>query len=79
MKPKKIEPDHTEVLARIGCKIKELRKRKNIGYIEFARKAGLSRNTYNQLEKGKVYFNFSTLLLVLDFHEIEVTDFFSEL
>jgi transcriptional regulator with XRE-family HTH domain len=61
----------------IGVKIKELRNGKR--YIDMAKEIGISRNEYNLMELGKIYFKFSTLLKVLDFHKISFADFIRDI
>ena len=78
-KPKEIAPEHQDLMKAIGKKIKELRTAKQLGYIEMAKEIGISRNNYNLMELGKIYFKFSTLLLILDYHKISVSEFFKEL
>lgn len=79
MKPKVILPEHQQLLKELGNRIKQYRIEKGIGYIEMAEEIGISRNAYNLLENGKIYFSFSTLLKVLSFHKIEISDFFKDL
>jgi transcriptional regulator with XRE-family HTH domain len=78
-RPKEIAIEHQALMKEIGRKIKELRISKNKGYIDMAREIGISRNNYNLMELGKIYFKFSTLLLILDYHKISVSEFFKEL
>ena len=73
MKPKEIKPEHQALMKEIGRRIKKLRTDKNIGYIEMAKAMGLSRNAYNSIELGLVYFNFSSLLLIANYHCISVS------
>ena len=73
MKPKEIKPDHQAMMIEIGLRIKKLRTDKNIGYIEMANSIGISRNAYNSIELGKVYFSFSSLLLIANYHNISVS------
>lgn len=73
MKPKEIKPEHQALMKEIGRRIKKLRTDKNIGYIEMAKAMGLSRNAYNSIELGLVYFNFSSLLLIADYHSLPVS------
>jgi transcriptional regulator with XRE-family HTH domain len=57
----------------IGQRIKKLRTDKKIGYIEMAKAMAISRNAYNSIELGNVYFNFSSLLLIANYHNISVS------
>lgn len=79
MKPKEIAPEHQVIFREIGIKIKELRKGKGLSYIELAKGIGISRNSYNQLELGISNFQFITLLAVLKYHGIGLTEFFKDL
>jgi hypothetical protein len=76
-KHKEIAPEHQALMTAIGIKIKELRNGKR--YIDMAKEIGISRNEYNLMELGKIYFKFSTLLKVLDFHMVSFTDFMKDL
>jgi transcriptional regulator with XRE-family HTH domain len=73
MKPKEIKPEHQALMKEIGKRIKKLRTDKNIGYIEMATAMRISRNAYNAIELGNVYFNFSSLLLIANYHHISVS------
>jgi transcriptional regulator with XRE-family HTH domain len=73
MKPKEIKPEHQVLMTEIGRRIKKLRTDKNLGYIEMAKAMGISRNTYNAIELGLVYFNFSSLLLIANYHSIHIS------
>jgi DNA-binding XRE family transcriptional regulator len=76
-KHKEISQVHQALMTAIGNKIKELRNGKR--YIDMAKEIGISRNEYNLMELGKIYFKFSTLLKVLDYHKISFTDFMKSL
>ena len=78
-KPKEIKPEHQEFMTKIGEKLQKLREGKNMSSTELAKKAGVSRNGYHQLETGQVYFTISTLIQVLDFHHVDLMEFFREL
>ena len=79
MKPKAITPEYQELFIDIGKRIKDLRKSKGLGYIELAEEIGISRNAYNQLELGISNFQFITLLAVLKYHGIGLTEFFQDI
>jgi DNA-binding XRE family transcriptional regulator len=79
MKRKEIRPEHQELMKQLGKKIKDLRTKKKISYIKMAEEIGISKNVYNSIELGKVYWNFSSLLLVLDFHKISLQKFIKNL
>jgi transcriptional regulator with XRE-family HTH domain len=74
-KPKIIAPEHQKLMSELGERIKKLRLEKEKGLIEMANDIGISRNEYSHMEQGKIYFKFSTLLRILDYHKISFPDF----
>ena len=74
-----IDEQDTELLESIGRKIKELRKVEKIGYIQLAKKIGISRNALGLMESGRVYFKFSALLKILRYFKVTTQDFFKDL
>lgn len=79
MNPKEISTEHLQLIKEYGVKIKELRIKKGISYIDMAEEIGISRNTYNLIELGKVNFKITTLISILNYHQISLTDFFKEI
>ncbi len=79
MNPKEIPTEYQLMMTDIGKRIKQLRKNKGMGYIEFAKQIGISRNSYSQLELGKSNFQFISLLVVLKQHGIGLAEFFKDL
>ena len=79
MKTAQTDPDDNELMLKIGQKIRELRKQKNISYEKLAKEIGLDRNTVNLIELGKTNFQFQTLLRILSYHKVSVFDFFKSL
>jgi DNA-binding XRE family transcriptional regulator len=77
--PKKISSEHLELMTKIGLKLQELRKKKNLSSSAFSDKVGLSRNAYHTMENGQVYYNISALWKVLDYHQITAKKFFKGL
>ena len=73
--PKEISGEHQDLMAEIGERIKKLRTDKGKRLIEMSDSIGISRNEYSKLESGKLYFKFSTLLRILDYHQISFSDF----
>jgi transcriptional regulator with XRE-family HTH domain len=67
------------ILDQIGQGLLNIRKREEKNYVRMAEKIGIDRKTYNLLEQGKLNFQFSTLLQVLDYYKISVYDFFPEI
>lgn len=78
-KPKEIAPEHQKLMSGIGERIKKLRTDKNKGLIEMASSIKISRNEYSQIEKGQIYFKFSTILRILDYHNKNFNDFVNDL
>ena len=79
MKPFENDPRYNELMLVIGEKIKDLRKKSGMSYIEMAKKIGLSRNGYNNIELGKSNFQFLTLLRILKYHNISFFQFIDSL
>ena len=76
---KGISPEHRMFLEKVGKRIKEQRTTKNMSYEQMAEEIGISRNAYNLLEHGKHSFQITTLLLVLNYHDISLSKFFEDL
>jgi len=79
MKPAEIDPKYKDFIKQIGEKIKELRKGKNLTYVEMAKKVGLSKNGYNNIELGKSNLQLQSLLKILSYHNISIFDFIESL
>jgi DNA-binding XRE family transcriptional regulator len=77
--PKKVKPKHQMIMSSIGEKLQLLRKSKNLSVSGLAKEIGISRNAYGQIENGKVYCNFLSILQVLDFHHVDAKNFFNQL
>ena len=73
MKRKEVAPKHKVLLKALGKRIKKLRTDKNIGYIQMSKEIGLSKNAYNDIELANAYCNFSSLLLIADYHGVSVS------
>ncbi len=78
-KTENIPTEHQELLIEIGKRIKQLRKDRQMNYETIAKEIGLNRTTYNLMEQGKLNFQFSTLMLILKYHNLTVSDFFKDL
>jgi transcriptional regulator with XRE-family HTH domain len=70
-----MKPEHQELLERVGLRVKKLRTGKHIKIKEIVEGTHMHRNAYSQLENGKTYFKISSLLKVLDFHQVNYYDF----
>jgi len=67
------------LLEKVGLSVKELRTGKQIKIKEIVEGTHMHRNAYSQLENGKTYFKISSLLKVLDFHNMNYYDFLKKL
>jgi len=75
----RIESDQKEQLQIIGMHLKKMRKEKaNVGYIEFAKKVGLTRNTYSNMENGRFEYNIGNLIKVLSYYSMSLEQFFKD-
>ncbi len=77
--PKKVKPEHKKLMLKVGRKLEILRKDKKISASKLSMEIGISRNTYSNMEYGKVYFNILTLLQVLDYYKVSSFEFFNDL
>jgi len=81
---REIEPDLLDDLKIIGERIREIRKdRTSINYKDFAeqlKKDGknVSKNTLQRIETGNENYNLVSLLSLLKYFDIKVSDFFRE-
>ncbi|MCY1719228.1 helix-turn-helix transcriptional regulator [Prolixibacteraceae bacterium Z1-6] len=75
----KISFEHKKILEDVGIELKRLRTKKTKSYTQLAEEIGISRNTYNSMELGKINFQLSTLLQVLDYHGVSIHKFFEDL
>jgi transcriptional regulator with XRE-family HTH domain len=79
MKRKEIRPEHQVLMTELGKRIKKLRTDKNIGYVQMSKEIGISKNAYNTIELGNVYFNFSTLLHIANYHGVSLSNLMNDL
>jgi transcriptional regulator with XRE-family HTH domain len=79
MKPREIKPEHLATLKAIGQGIKKLRTEKKIGYIQMAKEIGLSKNAYNSIELGNVYFSIYSLMLIANYHGVSISSLLMEI
>jgi len=77
--PKDIQPEHQELMLKIGIRLQTLRKEIKISSSGLAKQLGISRNAYHHMEAGKVYFNVLSLLKVLNFFELTPEEFFTSI
>lgn len=77
--PKKVKSEHKEFMVKIGTKLQEIRKDKNISISFLSHDLGISRNAYSQMERGIVYFSLLNLMKILDYFGKDVEHFFRTL
>jgi ribosome-binding protein aMBF1 (putative translation factor) len=77
--PQKVKPEHHEFLTNIGLRLQALRKEKNISISHLSSELKISRNKYAQMEEGRLYFNLLSVLQVLDYYDVNASDFFNDL
>jgi len=82
-KPDNISLEQKEMMVKLGEKLKELRLNQKKGYEPLAKEMGLPRNTYYNIEAGRVDFQFSSLYQILLYykrhHNITIEDIFRDL
>jgi transcriptional regulator with XRE-family HTH domain len=79
MKPREIKQEHQATLKVLGQRIKKLRTEKKIGYIHMANEIGLSKNAYNSIELGNVYFSIYSLMLIANYHGVSISSLMMDL
>ncbi|MBN2634755.1 MAG: helix-turn-helix transcriptional regulator [Prolixibacteraceae bacterium] len=79
MNKKEISEDNQLLLTSIAKRLEEMRKSKGIGYVDFAKEVGISKNVYYQIEQGKSNFQINTLMVILQHHEVSFIDFIQSL
>ena len=73
--PKAVKESHQQTMKIIGDKLIKLRG--SMSAFELADKVDISRNSYRQMEKGMIYFSMENFLKVLDYHGVDINDFFT--
>lgn len=74
-KPRKIDPKHKAAIVEIGRKLEKLRINSNISASGLAKEVSISRNAYRQMEKGEIYFSTYNFLKILNYYNIDLTNF----
>lgn len=72
-----IDPDILEIMEKIGEQVRELRKSStDKPYSDFATNTlEINKNTYFRIEQGKMDYNISWLLKILNHHDIKLSQF----
>ncbi len=76
--PKKVKSEHQAFIDKVGIRLMRLRREKNLSTSALAKHAGISRNNYHYIETGRVYFNIESVLQVLDFLQVDASEFFEK-
>lgn len=79
MKRKEISPEHIVLMQELGKRIKKLRTEKKIGYVQMSVDIGLSKNAYYDIELANAYCNFSSLLLIANYHGVSISTLMKDL
>lgn len=79
MKPKNISDSHQAILNEIGNQLKQFRKEKNITYVNAAKEMGINKNTLNSMENGRLNFQFTSILITLEYYSVSIQHFFSDI
>lgn len=84
MMKREVDPVLTDALKIIGVKIRQIRKEHtNLNYKDFAEQIQndgvmVSKNTLQRIESGNENYNLTSLLSLLKYFDIQISDFFKE-
>ncbi len=68
-KPDKISSEQKDLMVRLGKRIKQLRIDQKKSYEVTAKEMGVPRNTYYNIEAGRLNFQFSSLCQILLYYK----------
>jgi transcriptional regulator with XRE-family HTH domain len=71
-------PEHDEILKKIGINIRRLRRQQNRNYFHWSDEHKISRSLLLRLENGE-NCTFRTLLTILDELNVSIKEFFKEI
>lgn len=74
-----IPSEQKELLVKIGKKLQRLRAKDGKTYVNTAQEMGVPRNTLNRMELGRINFQLLTLVRVLNYYKLSISQFFDEL
>ena len=74
-----IPSEQKKLLVRIGKKLQKLRADRGKTYVETAEEMGVPRNTLNRMELGQINFQLLTLVRVLNYYHLSISQFFDKL
>lgn len=78
-RPLEVKPEHMEFLTQVGTAIEKQRLKHKINITELCKQAGISRFSYYQIIRGKVYWNSKTVLTILSYLNTDERKFFNSL
>jgi len=79
MPNKEVNEKHLKLMGKIGNELRKLRESKGLNIQDMAKELKMSRNGYSKMERGLVYYNISTLLDILQYHDVSIKNFISKL
>ena len=71
-----IPSEQKKLLVQIGKKLQKLRADRGKTYVETAKEMGVPRNTLNRMELGQINFQLLTLVSVLNYYHLSISQFF---
>ena len=74
-----IPSEQKKLLVQIGKKLQKLRADRGKTYVETAKEMGVPRNTLNRMELGQINFQILTLVRVLNYYHLSISQFFDKL
>lgn len=74
-----ISSEQKKLLVQIGKKLQKLRAERGKTYVETAKEMGVPRNTLNRIELGQINFQLLTLVRVLNYYHLSISQFFDKL
>lgn len=74
-----IPSEQKKLLVQIGKKLQKLRADRGKTYVETAKEMGVPRNTLNRMELGQINFQLLTLVHVLNYYHLSISQFFDKL
>ena len=76
---KAIPKEQLEIIKKVSQQVKQLRLDKNLSIEQFCYTHRIPRITYGNLESGKSGFQITTLLSVLEAHQIDLKTFIKKI
>ncbi|WP_421896376.1 helix-turn-helix domain-containing protein [Marinoscillum sp.] len=70
------EKDQVDRVKAIGGRVKELRLKTGLGYVDFAIQNSLDPKNYWRMEAGQANFTIKRLLRIMEIHNLTMEEFF---